>query len=348
MPTPLQKQQAVNLIRSSIQALIAEDRNIFSQRLIEPLRIPLRNHRLNRRLHETTINHRLAFHLETRIRQIPYLANHSVDLEYNRYYLDPKIVVVNGEETAIRPDILIHTRTNRNINFYHYLAVEAKKGRITNHDIDKIVALLQDQLYQYLFGLTVSYCFVPNHVSCWWSSYAFTYQCANTGSKSLTISMKEFNHREDWFYEGQISSKLVSYLRDNGYEILKDNSANINVCGEDIIASKDGIKEVIEVKGYPSEFYTSGEKKGQKKPTKPKLQAKHWFSECILSSLINYRKHKGNAEYSVAMAFPLHSRYLELISIVEDFFTDFNVSLKVYSIDSDGEVTVRNLNRNVR
>jgi len=103
--------------------------------------------------------------------------------------------------------------------------------------------------------------------------------------------MKEFDHQSDWFFEGQISRKLVAYLITNGYEILKDNSVNVKARGEDIIAIRNGIKEVIEVKGYPSEFYTSGQKKGQKKPTRPRLQSKHWFSESILTSLNNYRKH---------------------------------------------------------
>lgn len=160
--------------------------------------------------------------------------------------------------------------------------------------------------------------------------------------------MKEFDHRTDWFFEGQISGKLVSYLILNGYEILKDNSGNVKARGEDIIAIKNGIKEVIEVKGYPSEFYTSGEKKGQKKKTRPEDQAKHWFSECLYSCLKNYYKHKGNEDYIVAMAFPLHARYFELIANVEDFFTDFNVNLKVYCIDKDGDVTISNLNRNAR
>ena len=76
--------------------------------------------------------------------------------------------------------------------------------------------------------------------------------------------MKEFDHQSDWFFEGQISRKLVAYLITNGYEILKDNSVNVKARGEDIIAIRNGIKEVIEVKGYPSEFYTSDKKKDKK------------------------------------------------------------------------------------
>lgn len=61
--------------------------------------------------------------------------------------------------------------------------------------------------------------------------------------------MKTSNHIDEWFYEGRISKCLVDYLINNGYEIIKDNSDNINAKGEDIIASRNGFQEIIEVKG---------------------------------------------------------------------------------------------------
>jgi len=104
--------------------------------------------------------------------------------------------------------------------------------------------------------------------------------------------MTKSNHIDEWFYEGQISKCLVTYFVDNGYQIIKDNSNNISAKGEDIIVSIHGQQEIIEVKGYPTTYYAKGPKKGQPKPTKPKLQAKHWFSEALLSSIFNYQRQK--------------------------------------------------------
>lgn len=154
--------------------------------------------------------------------------------------------------------------------------------------------------------------------------------------------MIDYNHKEDWFYEGQISKKLVQYFIDNGYKIDKDNSANISARGEDIIVSKKNEKEIIEVKGYPTTKHTKGEKKGEDKITSPRAQAKHWFSEALLSSIFNYKKHK---DANIAVAFPKMDRYEELIIKVEDFFTDKNIDFKIYFVDKDGNVTLDNLNK---
>lgn len=160
--------------------------------------------------------------------------------------------------------------------------------------------------------------------------------------------MKEYNHQEDWFYEGQISKKLVDYFLKNGYKILKDNSEKISARGEDIIVSLQGQQEIIEVKGYPTTVHTKGKDKGKPKPTNPKLQAKHWFSEALLSSIFNYQRHKDSKNFNLALAFPLIDRYKELIGKVEDFFTDNNINFKVYFVDDKGSVTIDNLNKNER
>lgn len=160
--------------------------------------------------------------------------------------------------------------------------------------------------------------------------------------------MKDYDHKKDWFYEGQISSKLVEYLRNKGFEILKDNSKNINARGEDIIAVKDGITELIEVKGYPTDFYTKGQNKGLPKKTNPKLQAKHWFSEVLLSTIYNYQKHRTNKKkLQLAVAFPLFDRYTELIKNTSDFFIDFGIDIKVYFVNENGLIMEKNLNQKI-
>jgi hypothetical protein len=160
--------------------------------------------------------------------------------------------------------------------------------------------------------------------------------------------MTEYNHQDDWFYEGQISKKLVEYFKENGYTIIKDNSDKISARGEDIIVSKQGHQEIIEVKGYPTTIHTKGKDKGKPKPTNPKLQAKHWFSEALLSSIFNYQRHKDKDNFKLALAFPLTDRYKELLGKVEDFFTDNNLNFKVYFVDDNGTVIIDNLNRNER
>lgn len=157
---------------------------------------------------------------------------------------------------------------------------------------------------------------------------------------------KEFDHKTDWFYEGQISSKIVDYLKKEKYEVLKDNSKNIKQRGVDIIAvSPSGNTELIEVKGFPSTHHVKGDKKGEKKKTRPKDQSNHWFSEVITDNIYNYGEQSANYKNIVlAIGLPLDNQYKKLISRVEKYFTDNNVDFKVYLVDKDGNVTVDNLN----
>ena len=160
------------------------------------------------------------------------------------------------------------------------------------------------------------------------------------------MNINEFDHKIDWFYEGNVSKKLVEYLKNNDYKIAKDNSDNIKAKGIDIIGIKNGITELIEVKGFPSNYYVNGKNKGKIKQTKPKQQAKHWFSEVLLSCIYNYGNYKEIYEnIQLAIAFPKKDRYFELINGVSEFFTDNKISIKVYFIDKDGKITTENLNQ---
>ena len=163
--------------------------------------------------------------------------------------------------------------------------------------------------------------------------------------------MADYNHKNDWFYEGNVSGALVLYLKDQGYKIIKDNSPDISARGVDIIAiSPKGVSEIIEVKGYPTAYYTKTVNMGMLKKTSPKLQAKHWFSEGILSCMFNYSKYKENGAIRLALAFPLDDsgRYKELISKVEDYYTAYNIDFRIYFITKEGDISIDNLNRAMR
>ena len=157
VPTQAQIDRVTNLLNASIQKLVEKDSNIFNIDFIMPQQISEDAAILNRELHETTINHRLAYYLERNIENTE-LSGHSVDIEYNRFYGNPKQVIIVQELVTVRPDIIIHGRINAQITPQHFLVVEAKKGLITDHDINKIKALISDDHYNYIFGFTISYC----------------------------------------------------------------------------------------------------------------------------------------------------------------------------------------------
>jgi hypothetical protein len=145
------------LLTKSIDLLIAKDSDIFNIDIVMPQQISEAAKLLNRELHETTINHRLAYYFELNLQETD-LKNYKVDIEYNRFYGNQKILSTVEGQLSVRPDILIHSRINDQVEQQHYLVVEAKKAVISQHDINKICGFISDENYFYLFGMTISYC----------------------------------------------------------------------------------------------------------------------------------------------------------------------------------------------
>ena len=117
----------------------------------------------SRKLHEVCINHKLAIYLENEI--LPIIATagqkYFVDIEFNREGINKKkIIESNGEELVVRPDIIIHNRKSdeRKMNF---LIVECKKNGAQAAELDrdrnKIKAFMENDRYNYFFGLQVVY-----------------------------------------------------------------------------------------------------------------------------------------------------------------------------------------------
>lgn len=156
-PTDEQLQLITDILGKSIDQLIKNDSDIFNIDIVMPQMISQDAKLLNRELHETTINHRLAYYIENNLQDTQYNF-YKVDIEYNRFYGNLKMLQTVDRLISVRPDILLHTRIDDNVAQQHLLVIEAKKGNITNHDINKINAFISDPHYNYLFGLTVSYC----------------------------------------------------------------------------------------------------------------------------------------------------------------------------------------------
>jgi len=83
-----------------------------------------------------------------------------VDIEFNREGLNYKEVRLDGEDRKVRPDIIIHNRRS-GAEKTNFLIVECKKKGSSEEEIKedqrKICALMQDERYQYSFGLQVVY-----------------------------------------------------------------------------------------------------------------------------------------------------------------------------------------------
>ncbi|MDO6430909.1 hypothetical protein Q4E93_09945 [Flavitalea sp. BT771] len=168
MTVPKQEQihRAIELLKISIKNLIDNDSDIFNTDEIMPENISEDAKVLARQLHEVTINHRFAHYLETNMPGTG-MTGYNVDIEYNRFYNNPKLVQTTEGLIEARPDIIIHSRRNKEISPQHYLIVEAKKGKFINTDVAKVNGFMTDDNYNYLFGVLISYCQDPDNVTAW-------------------------------------------------------------------------------------------------------------------------------------------------------------------------------------
>lgn len=153
------------------------------------------------------------------------------------------------------------------------------------------------------------------------------------------MSDKTFDHKLDWYYEGNVGKVLAKHLASRGYTIEKDNSENCRARGVDLIAvDRNGTREMIEIKGYPSERHTKGFNKGDRKKTKPPQQAAHWFNEVIMTCVLNFGRYQDQ-QVEHAFALPDLPRYHQLVAKVLPFFKAYNIPFKVYLIREDGTVS---------
>ncbi|MCZ2130840.1 MAG: hypothetical protein LC109_11330 [Bacteroidia bacterium] len=151
------------LIEEAIKKLVCNDDDIFKQKIPKLGKSTEKERKLNRELHETTLNHRLAFYLEQGLIE-KKVSNYHVDIEYNRNFSDQKRVKISGIRIPVRPDILIHKRMRTTEETPHFLVVEAKKHKTTGHDISKVKGFMEDEKFLYKFGLTISYAYDPTKV----------------------------------------------------------------------------------------------------------------------------------------------------------------------------------------
>jgi hypothetical protein len=149
--------------------------------------------------------------------------------------------------------------------------------------------------------------------------------------------MKIWQASDDWFHESNIQKAIKDYLKLSFGDPTKESDCLKKEKGPDLFYEEKAIPAFslqVEVKGFPSDKYTNGMKQGQKKRTSPKLQAKHWFAEALLSLI---RAKEKDAGLLAAMGIPK-------MAVYERLWEETKGSMKVLGItcfwvSEDGTVT---------
>jgi hypothetical protein len=136
-----------NLIKSSLLLLRDKDMDLFHAQ---------NNSNLNvQKLHEVCINHRFSGYLENCLKE--NMIDYYVDIEYNKNNYLPKRLYIDGNKKDIRPDIIVHTRNNKNKLHKNYLIIEAKKDEDSTEDEQKIKVFMAEKDYLYKYGCKIIY-----------------------------------------------------------------------------------------------------------------------------------------------------------------------------------------------
>ena len=91
---------------------------------------------------------------------------------------------------------------------------------------------------------------------------------------------------DDWFHESRVQQKIKSSLKNQWGIPISEANALTREPGPDLLFKKNNRHLRVEVKGYPSDKYTRGKMRGQKKITNPRIQAPHWFGDALLTLII--------------------------------------------------------------
>lgn len=142
------------------------------------------------------------------------------------------------------------------------------------------------------------------------------------------------NPQHDWHWEGNVQAAVVDYLRAEAWTILSAADTETKEAGIDVLAERIGTRLAVEVKGYPSERYMSGKRRGERKPTRPAVQARHWYAGALLTTMLTKGAHP---DWTVALAFPDFPTYRSLLERTASSLRALDV--EIYLVSEDGRVT---------
>jgi hypothetical protein len=137
----------------------------------------------------------------------------------------------------------------------------------------------------------------------------------------------------EWHCEHNVVGSVVTYLKQEGWTIESVADTEARAHGADIRAQKGGMTLIVEAKGYPLTVYARGDNQGKPKPTKPDVQARHWYSHVLFDAILRQSKYPTA---SIAIALPDFPVFTSLIARTQ--FALCKLGIGVYLVRETGSV----------
>jgi hypothetical protein len=114
----------------------------------------------------------------------------------------------------------------------------------------------------------------------------------------------------EWCCESNVVASVVYHLKQEGWTIESVANTETRARGADIRASREGQLLIVEAKGYPSTVYARGENKGQPKPTKPGVQARHWYAQVLFDAILRQSQYPSARIFIALPDFPVFTNFI--------------------------------------
>ena len=105
---------------------------------------------------------------------------------------------------------------------------------------------------------------------------------------------------DGWPSESAVQSAVVGWLVSEGWSIVRVAQTSSREHGVDVVARRGGTDVLVEVKGYPSELYSAGDRAGQARVYNPATQARTYFGNALLA-VMTMRDESPEADVILAM-----------------------------------------------
>ena len=136
-----------------------------------------------------------------------------------------------------------------------------------------------------------------------------------------------------WPCEERVVALVVSYLEQVGWEIASIAHTESRARGADIRAVKGAELLIVEAKGFPGTVYARGVNQGKPKPTKPGVQARHWFSQVLFDCILRQSEYP---DARIVMALPHFPVYINLMARTSNAIRKLGIG--VYFVEENGMV----------
>jgi hypothetical protein len=154
------------------------------------------------------------------------------------------------------------------------------------------------------------------------------------------LEEKEWSREQDWFWEGNVQSCVVEYIRqEEGFSILSSGQPVVAEQGLEIVAERTvgdrPVHRLVSVRGWPSQMCTKGALAGHLRATRPEVVARGWISQAILDLALS---RGADPDVELSLALPTIAGYIRYLQRLRWFLSVARVW--VYLVSQEGRVTV--------